>query len=358
MRSFRHAPLLLSALVACTLPAPAARPVPTTATNAPSRPSAPSPSAPAPDVERIPDADRVRLAEAFRLSDAVGERLWPGWNRAPFAVLLVTATREYLIRHPAPTSDFVPIGTDSMLRSDVFVRPRTFPTTLLATFPAVGGVPTIVVGQSAATGRRTTNWVLTVLHEHFHQMQMSHPEYQARIAALDLANGDESGQWMLSFPFPYDSAPVAARYSALADMLTKELIAQSPGGGTPAQARIARARAALQASLPANAYRYLAFQMWQEGIARYTELRCAQLAAEDFSASAAVRAMPDFTTYAVEAAALQREITTGAVSDLTRERRIAFYPVGAALGLWFDRVRPDWHARYFSVPLSLDALMP
>jgi len=33
--------------------------------------------------------DRTRLAEAFRL-DQIGERVWPGWSKAPFAVLLVT----------------------------------------------------------------------------------------------------------------------------------------------------------------------------------------------------------------------------------------------------------------------------
>jgi len=63
----------------------------------------------------LPATDRVRIAEAFRLADALTERLWAGWSQAPFAVLLVTPEREFLIRHPRPTSDFQSLGDDSLL---------------------------------------------------------------------------------------------------------------------------------------------------------------------------------------------------------------------------------------------------
>jgi hypothetical protein len=308
--------------------------------------------------ERIPDADRVRLAEAFRLGDQFGEKIWPGWSRAPFAVLLVTASREYLIRHPEPSPDFVRIGTDTLLQSDVYARPRVFAPTLLATFPAVGGVPTIVVGQAGATGRRTSNWVLTVLHEHFHQMQMSHPDYQSRIAALDLARGDESGQWMLSYPFPYDGQQVGDRFAAFASALTGVITSPASADSRAEEARVMRTRTALADALPPDAYRYFAFQMWQEGIARYTELQFAKMAATEFTAGPALRAMPDFTTYAIEATSLEHDMMSGATAALSRDRRTAFYPVGAAMGLWLDRVRPLWRTRYFNGPLSLDALVP
>ena len=355
--------MVLVSLAACAAPVPSPRdPAPTPVRNggAVASPATASPAAPGatPVAAGIPQADRVRLAEAFRLGDLVGERLWKGWNDTPFAVLLVTPAHEYLLRHPAPSPDFVRLGSDPLLKSDVHVRPRTYPTTLLATFPAVSGVPTIVIGQASETGRRTTNWVLTVLHEHFHQLQMSHPEYPARIAALDLARGDESGQWMLSFPFPYDSAAIPQRYAAFAEALRRANISDASSADPQSGPRVIAARTALQASMPADAYRYLTFQMWQEGIARYTELHCARLAAREFTPGTALRAMPDFTMFAVEAEALEREIATGAVSNLPRDRRIAFYPVGAAVGLWLDRVRPGWRARYFTVPLSLDALMP
>src|SRR5512138_3671915 len=135
----RATPLFLLAvfqLVACATP-PAARP-------------GPAPTPPASAATIAPD-DRVRLAEAFRLADAIGDSIWPGWTAAPFAVLLVTPDRELLVRHPRPTADFTRVGYDSLLRSDVLARRRTLALDLLATFPAVAGVPTIVIGQPGAT---------------------------------------------------------------------------------------------------------------------------------------------------------------------------------------------------------------
>src|SRR5262245_40153990 len=104
-----------------------------------------------PDAPRIPDTDRIRIAEAFRLAEAVGNRVWPGWDKAPFAVLLVTRAHEFLLRHPKPSDDFTALGQDKLLKQTVSYRKRKFSPDLLATFPAVGGVPTIVIGQAENT---------------------------------------------------------------------------------------------------------------------------------------------------------------------------------------------------------------
>src|SRR5262245_57252485 len=89
-----------------------------------------SPQAPA-----LPDVDRIRIAEAFRLAEAVGNRVWRDWDKAPFAVLLITAEHEFLVRHPKPSSDFTLIGEDALLKSKVWFRKRKHRAELLATFP-------------------------------------------------------------------------------------------------------------------------------------------------------------------------------------------------------------------------------
>jgi hypothetical protein len=104
----------------------------------------------------LPSLDRVRLAEAFRLADSLGGRLWPGWHRAPFAVLLVTSQREFLLRHPRPSAEFDSLGYDSLLASPVWSRPRRFDIHFLATFPALGSTPIIVIGQAESTQARTS----------------------------------------------------------------------------------------------------------------------------------------------------------------------------------------------------------
>ena len=121
-------------------------------------------SALAQDKPSIPDSDRTRLAEAFNLGDNIGEVVWRDWNKAPFALLLVTPEYEFLIRHPKPSADFMPLGYDALLKSDVYFRKRTQPTNFLATFPAIGGsmISTIVVGQAENERRLPAFWRLVV----------------------------------------------------------------------------------------------------------------------------------------------------------------------------------------------------
>ncbi|MDB4883040.1 MAG: hypothetical protein JWL95_1806, partial [Gemmatimonadetes bacterium] len=275
--------------------------------------------------------DRIRLAETFRLAGAIGDQIWPAWTSAPFAVLLVTPDREFLVRHPRPTADFSRVGYDSLLGGDVFSRPRKLAPSFLATYPAVGGVPTIVVGQPAATQKSSTTWVLTLLHEHFHQLQMSRPGYYDGVAALGLSRGDQTGMWMLNFPFPYDSSAVAARFAELTRRLDGALD-DTRGDSSAARWRaVADARATLRAALSSDDEKYLAFQMWQEGVARYTELQVARWAAERYASSAAFRALPDYTSFGSAAAAIEGKIRAELrASDLGRARRVLFYPVGAA----------------------------
>ena len=295
----------------------------------------------------LPATDRVRIAEAFRLADALTERLWAGWSQAPFAVLLVTPEREFLIRHPRPTSDFQSLGDDSLLKSKVWTRSRQFDPHLLATFPAVAGVPTIVIGQAESTqAGSSTPWVLTLLHEHFHQLQYSRPDYYRKTHALGLARGDTTGMWMLEYPFPYTDAEVGRKFDVMRAALDTALHA-SPATQKAAWADYLEAREATLASLKPDDAKYLGFQLWQEGIARYTEVRMAALAAERSEPSAEFRALPDYRTYAEESARAMRRIDRELAVPLADARRTAFYAIGAAEGLLLDRMEPSWRAGYF-----------
>jgi hypothetical protein len=334
------------------------------------RPSSPGQAQPAIAGDMLPvlpAADRVRLAEAFHLAAAVGDRVWAGWSEAPFAVLLVTPEHEFLLRHPRPSSDFVRLGYDSLLATEVFVRSRVFPPTLLATFPAIGAVPTIVVGQPVNTNQTSTRWVLTILHEHFHQLQTSQPDYYPGVAALGLARGDITGMWMLNYPFPYDAAPVQARFAAFTHSLDSALTPLS--ATAPEHTALAReplapavtdARRHLRAALSAEDDRYLAFQMWQEGVALYTELQIARLAAAPgYAPNDAFLALPDFSEYAAAAAAIEHGIRSGLRdTELGRAKRVVFYPAGAATALLLDAASPGWRARYFTERFSLEPLLP
>jgi hypothetical protein len=301
------------------------------------------------DKPALSEVDRVRLAEAFKLAETLGDHVWKDWSEAPFAVLLVTPEREFLVRHPRPSKDFTLIGHDASLKSEVYFRKRVFGTALLATFPAVGTISTIVIGQAENTDKKSsTPWVVTVLHEHFHQLQDSQPNIYAEIEQLGLSRGDQTGRWMLNYAFPYDSAEVNEQFSHLSRMLAELLQAKNRSILSKNLAAYIEERQKLQKLLNADDYRYLSFQLWKEGLARYTEYRIAKLAAEKFKPSKEFRALKDFTPFEnVSDQLLNLTISELAKPSLAANKRVAFYSFGAGEGLLLDRVNPGWQNRYF-----------
>lgn len=293
--------------------------------------------------------DRTRLAEAFNLSKLLGNRIWQGWTKVPFAVLLVTPDAEFLLRHPEPSRDFTPLGYDSLLQTEVYFRRRTYQKNLLATFPAIQSsrIPVIVVGQAERTQARTsTRWVITLFHEHFHQLQYSQPTYYEDLNALNLAHGDQSGMWVLNYSFPYTDAEVQNRFTDLSRLLV-EGVNSKPKDRRDKLNRYLEARQQFAKFLSPDDYKYFSFQFWQEGIARYTEFRVAALASS-YKPSKEFRDLKDFTAYREEAEATRARIIKQLLTQqLSESRREVVYPFGAAEGLLLDRVKPSWQDRYF-----------
>jgi hypothetical protein len=303
----------------------------------------------------LPASDAVRIAEAFRLADAVGNRLWPNWSRAPFAVLLVTPQKEFLVRHPKPSADFTLVGEDTVLKQKVWSRPRKFPTHFLATFP-VDGVPTIVIGQAENTQAKTsTRWVITLLHEHFHQHQYAQPGYYAGVDALGLSRGDQTGMWMLNYPFPYSKPEVEDHFSAMCRLLGDALEARERPDFPDKLRQYVTAKRKFQSLLKPDDCKYFAFQVWQEGIARYTEYHLAQLAAGDYQAGKEFQALKDYTDYKEVARRILKAMENEMRSvQLDKAKREVVYNFGAAEGLVLDRARPGWRSRYLDKKFSLD----
>lgn len=297
----------------------------------------------------IPYVDRIRLAEAFRIGETLGNQIWKGWDKAPFAVLLVTPEHEFLIRHSRPSEDFNLIGYDPLLKSNVYFRERTFSPNLLATFPAVGGISTIVIGQAENTLKKTsTPWVVTVLHEHFHQLQNSQPNYYKDVNVLNLSRGDKTGMWMLNFDFPYTSPEVKQQFIVMSRLLVETLQAKRKSDFSANLAAYLKARKQFEKILSPDDYKYFSFQVWQEGIARYTECRIAELAAKKFKPSEEFQALKDYEPFKGVAA----EIKNAIIKELSTLRldeyqRVAFYPLGAGEGFLLDRINPQWQNRYF-----------
>jgi hypothetical protein len=298
----------------------------------------------------LPEPDRVRLAEAFRLNQAIGEHIWKGWSKTPFAVLLVTPQYEFLLNHPKPSPDFKLIGYDRLLRSNLYFRKTVYSKEMLATFPAVpnSGVSTIVVGQAENTQAKTsTQWVVTLFHEHFHQLQNTQPSYYADVKALNLSGGDETGMWMLNYPFPYERKEVQEQFALLSRLLKEAVEAKDRKERDLKLNAYLKARSEFEKSLSPDDYKYFSFQFWQEGVARYTEYRVAKFAAENYRPSAQFRSLKDFKSFGETARSIHRNILAElSANQLASQKRDVVYAFGAAEALLLDATKPSWRDRY------------
>jgi len=203
-----------------------------------------------------------------------GERVWPGYGSAPFGFLLVGDKNETLLCRDAVPDGFAPAGADKATGCKRFTRKLTgLPATLLAAMPMFGPPAVIVMGTPQSTGRTEASWVRTILHEHFHQWQYDLPDYFSRIRALDLHGGDETGMWVLNYAFPYNDPEVGAAFDHASLQLADAVAARGTPQFAAAFDEYLAARQALAARAGERNWRYLDFQLWQEGVARWTEIR-------------------------------------------------------------------------------------
>lgn len=303
------------------------------------------------DVPVISPADKARIKEAVLISNKYSETVWKGMSSATFSFILVTDSVEYLLFHPTPSPDFIFLEEDPILNTKIYWRKRQFATTLLATFPAVNGINCIVAGTPANTGKNTTEWIITLLHEHFHQYVYSQPGYYDAVQQLDLSGGDQTGMWMLNYSFPYTDAGVGKLYNKYTAALK-----QAAAGGDVH--KYIERRKKLAANLQLADYRYLSFQLWQEGIARYTEYKFLEVM-KDYSPSAEIKALPDFVSFET----YRQQLYTAEMNSLTGlklpdAKRVCFYSVGFAEGLLLDRTNPQWRYRYLVNRFYLEKNLP
>ncbi|MBA2731774.1 MAG: hypothetical protein H0U54_02660 [Acidobacteria bacterium] len=284
------------------------------------------------------------------MNEKLSDRVWKGWSKTPFAVLLVTPEYEFLVRHPKPSKDFIYIGYDPLLNSEVYFRKLVFQKQLLATMPAVGGVSTIVIGQPENTDAKTsTRWVITVFHEHFHQMQDSQPNFYKDALDLGLARGDETGMWMLNFPFPYERPNVKEQFTVMSRALAHALRSRKGKDFREKLSAYLAERKRFGELLSPDDFKYFSFQLWKEGVARYTEYRIASEAVTRYTPSKEFAALKDFTPFADDARQLLDRMTNDLEKmSLDKRQRTALYPFGAAEAMLLDRANPKWQQRYFT----------
>jgi len=299
---------------------------------------------------QLPKDDAIRVEEFYRVAPAIQEELWPGWSRVPTPLMVVTQKAEFLTHHPAPPAEFKKVA------DDLYARPRQFPVSFQATFPAFGPPSVIVIGEPANTESKTsTPWIFTVMHEHFHQLQNAQPGYFDAVQGLGLNKGDTTGMWMLNYPFPYENPKVAHGFGELRDLLLRALAEKDDASFEKLAREYIEQRSRFFTLFSTEDAKYFSFQLWQEGIARYTQVKAAEASAryqptKEFAALADYQAFSDYAQ-----AARAQTLDELKRADLATWKRTVVYSFGAAEGFLLDRMHPNWRKNYFKRMFSMDS---
>jgi hypothetical protein len=109
----------------------------------------------------------------------------------------------------------------------------------------------------------------------------------------------------------------------------------------------------IQLLKPAD-YRYLSFQLWQEGIARYTEYKFLQLL-DEYIPFDDIFLLPDFIPFKkFKEQFLMSHLASVTGLKLEKEKRVCFYDIGLAEGILLDKLNPQWRLQYLSKKFFLE----
>jgi hypothetical protein len=274
------------------------------------------------------------LAQVKAFSEAEGEKVWPGYGSAAFGFLLVGEGEESLLCRDEVPEGFAFAGINRATGCKRYTRPRTeLPDDLLAAMPMFGPPSVIVMGTPESTGRSEPSWIRTILHEHFHQWQYELPDYFGRLRALDLHGGDATGMWVLNYPFPYENAAVAQAFAAASEKLADAVDARATAAFPAAFADYLDARRKLADQAGERNWRYFELQLWQEGVARWSEIRLGKwYPRQDVRDS----------TAELEAATLKALRSP----DLAKKKRTVVYAHGAAEAMLLQACGHGWRTEY------------
>jgi len=281
----------------------------------------------------LPEDVARGLQQAQGIVRKSGDQIWQGYGTAPFGFLFVGSDHEVLLCDVRLPEGFVRLKPNRLTGCSQALGPQSWrKPSFLAAMPAFGPPSLIVMGSPEATGRTFADWTITIFHEHFHQWQAGLPEYYARVSALGLADGDPTGMWMLNYPFPYEDRVVGDAFAVAAAALSAAITADAASLAAKRDSYLA-AKAVFRTTVSPKDWRYFDFVLWQEGVARWTEIEVA-----------AQSGHPELIT-----AATARRADTIAdlqTAKLAEQKRLSAYAFGAGEAMLLERTDPNWRQCY------------
>ena len=174
---------------------------------------------------------------------------------------------------------------------------------------------------------------------------------------LGLSNGDETGMWQLNYPFPYKNPQVVKSYNEYTEALYAAVKAIDTEQWITLKDKFLKQRQAFKESLSPNDYKYISFQWYQEGIARYTEYAFLERIVEEYEPTEEVKSLGDFVPFdSYKKEFFEKHIESVRNLKLEEVGRITVYDVGFAEALILRELNPDWDRNYLKKKFDLEKL--
>lgn len=273
--------------------------------------------------------DLARVRELYHLTDAAGDRIWPGFDTRRIPVAINHADKsELLVGHPNPPPEFRRLEEHDVGGVPVFVRAGC-----TRYGPQGGGWAVDLGGERTAyvsTLRRskdTEGWLTLLLHECFHVYQRRYREP---------AEGKRG-------ELPEDDAEYSAMLGLESRILAAALDAEDPDDARDLAEMFVAVRHERRRGLSEDVIRNESEQEWNEGTAKYAEARLLQVLSAELSLEPTLTRDPGYHGFRDAEARLRRYLR-GIVprEGMAITFSHAQYEIGMAQALLLDRLRPDW----------------
>jgi hypothetical protein len=323
---------------------------------------------------QIVPLDKIRLAETLHLKDRLGESLWPGFGYESIPICLHYDQVSFLVGYPGlPPAAWEVVSGDHFLDQPYYRKAETDPQNYA-----------IQIGEQwvagMATKTRTDQFLIqvfrdllppvveqvfpyrlliqpsetqiaAVIHESFHVYQARRaPE---RLEAAEAAHRVGELYWIIDEDMHEDwkaEVNLLIRASeAETDVEARELAAQF------LDARQNRRR---DAALEQNLVDFERWLEWEEGLAKYAEIKILQFAFESstYQPIPEIAADPEFKSYQGFKNRWSQEMIQLRL-QAAQEGASRFYQTGLALASLLDRLSDGWQEKVWEQDVFLEDLL-
>ncbi len=281
------------------------------------------------------------IKEAYNLLKTKGDKVWKGWSDINIPFIYKKNNYQYWINFPIHKVEGKFIGKIGNM--DIYGTYNKSDSVISAASMDRNGIQAVVLSSPEQSEMTKEEWIITAIHEMFHVFQFQQDKIlQEKIHSLGISYGKDAS-WMLDYPFPYSDKSLQT-ISHMEGYLLFKINKYDSLRETMYDCFLLKDVLSLYKKYintiygSEGNYKYSVFQQSIEGVAKYTEIKMAKIAATDYIPLSPNIHFTDTYTNQIYVIKHCGKGTSG---------RLTFYYLGLGECLVLDKINPNWKNIYF-----------